>query len=125
MDIKNVSVVIDKVYEQQSGVSQNGNEWRSLLFEANSVNHGQYEKNAIFKLFGKKLDEFEQYIKEGATVTISFSVEFREWNGKQFHEINVFNVIPGTVTQQQATAPEQPQQAPAQDMLGDDSGLPF
>lgn len=124
------------VLPASSGVSQRtGNTWMVQTYVLETVE--QYPKKIPFEIFGE--DRIKQFaVQMNETVTISFDVDGREWNGRWFPSIRCYNVV--RPNQQQAVAQPQPQvqqpvsqpqlqQAtapfPPSDNSGGDDGLPF
>ena len=131
---------IIKVLEPRGGVSsRTGNPWKTQDFVIEET-VGQYPKRMVFNVFGEEnLNRFN--IQEGQELTVSFDVNAREYNGRWFNDIRVWNVVPAApaapVAPQpfapaaQPTAPFSPTEqavAPAQpsfDSDDDSSDLPF
>ena len=131
---------IIKVLEARGGVSsRTGNPWKTQDFVIEET-VGQYPKRMVFNVFGEdNLSRFN--IQEGQELTVSFDINAREYNGRWFNDIRVWNVMPAataapaaqpTAAAAQSVAPfppaEQPA-APAQPSFGgaedDSSDLPF
>lgn len=89
------------VLPERSGVSQRGNQWRSISYVLETQE--QYPKKLAFDVTNDKIDQLN--IQFGEILTVQFDINAREYNGRWFNSVNAWNVIRQT---QQATA-----QAPA------------
>lgn len=125
---------IIKVLEPRGGVSsRTGNPWKTQDFVIEET-VGQYPKRMVFNVFGEdNLSRFN--IQEGQELTVSFDINAREYNGRWFNDIRVWNVVAATAAQpfaqpvaapfppaEQTPAPAQPSFDSAED---DSSDLPF
>ena len=88
------------VLPERSGVSQRGNQWRSISYVLETQE--QYHKKLAFDVTNDKIDQLN--IQLGEILTVQFDINAREYNGRWFNSINAWNVI------------RQTQQAPAQDV---------
>ena len=131
---------IIKVLEARGGVSsRTGNPWKTQDFVIEET-VGQYPKRMVFNVFGEdNLSRFN--IQEGQELTVSFDINAREYNGRWFNDIRVWNVMPAataapaaqpTAAAAQSVAPFPPAEQPAasaQPSFGgaedDSSDLPF
>ena len=131
---------IIKVLEPRGGVSnRTGNPWKTQDFVIEET-VGQYPKRMVFNVFGE--DNLARFnIQEGQELTVSFDVNAREYNGRWFNDIRVWNVVPAATAAPVAQPaapfaqsaapfpPAEPAAAPAQpsfDNAEDDSSdLPF
>ena len=95
MEIQGKSIV---VLPERSGVSQRGNQWRSISYVLETQE--QYPKKLAFDVTNDKIDQLN--IQLGEIITVQFDINAREYNGRWFNSINAWNVI------------RQTQQAPAQ-----------
>ena len=86
------------VLPERSGVSQRGNQWRSISYVLETQE--QYPKKLAFDVTNDKIDQLN--IQFGEILTVQFDINAREYNGRWFNSVNVWNVI------------RQNQQAPAQ-----------
>ena len=84
---------IIKVLEPRGGVSnRTGNPWKTQDFVIEET-VGQYPKRMVFNVFGEdNLSRFN--IQEGQELTVSFDINAREYNGRWFNDIRVWNVVP-------------------------------
>ena len=145
MDI--IGKVIQKLDIQSGTSATTGKTWQSLTFIIETIEN--YPRKVAIELFG------EQRIKDNPVeidqvYTISFDLESREFNGRWYTSARAWKVVAGipqvapaaaapqqvmpqqmpTIPQaatQVATAPAAPQSfdAAANNMLDDNSGLPF
>ena len=86
------------VLPERSGVSQRGNQWRSISYVLETQEH--YPKKLAFDVTNDKIDQLN--IQFGEILTVQFDINAREYNGRWFNSVNAWNVI------------RQTQQAPAQ-----------
>ena len=86
------------VLPERSGVSQRGNQWRSISYVLETQE--KYPKKLSFDVTNDKIDQLN--IQLGEILTVQFDINAREYNGRWFNSINAWNVI------------RQAQQAPAQ-----------
>ena len=86
------------VLPERSGVSQRGNQWRSISYVLETQE--QYPKKLAFDVTNDKIDQLN--IQLGEILTVQFDINAREYNGRWFNSVNAWNVI------------RQSQQAPAQ-----------
>lgn len=76
--------------EPRGGTSaRTGNAWKTQEFVIETFE--QFPKRCVFNIFGEdKLNQFN--IQVGETMTISFDINAREWNGRWFNDIRAWNV---------------------------------
>ena len=86
------------VLPERSGVSQRGNQWRSISYVLETQE--QYPKKLAFDVTNDKIDQLN--IQFGEILTVQFDINAREYNGRWFNSVNAWNVI------------RQTQQSPAQ-----------
>ena len=86
------------VLPERSGVSQRGNQWRSISYVLETQE--QYPKKLAFDVTNDKIDQLN--IQLGEILTVQFDINAREYNGRWFNSVNAWNVI------------RQTQQAPSQ-----------
>lgn len=86
------------VLPERSGVSQRGNQWRSISYVLETQE--QYPKKLAFDVTNDKIDQLN--IQLGEILTVQFDINAREYNGRWFNSVNAWNVI------------RQNQQSPAQ-----------
>ena len=84
---------IIKALEPRGGVSRTtGNPWKMQDFVIEET-VGQYPRRMVFNVFGEdKLNQFN--IQEGQELTVSFDINAREYNGRWYNDIRVWNVVP-------------------------------
>ena len=85
------------VLPERSGVSQRGNQWRSISYVLETQE--QYPKKLAFDVTNDKIDQLN--IQFGEILTVQFDINAREYNGRWFNSVNAWNVIRQS---QQATA---------------------
>ena len=85
------------VLPERSGVSQRGNQWRSISYVLETQE--QYPKKLAFDVTNDKIDQLN--IQLGEILTVQFDINAREYNGRWFNSVNAWNVIRQT---QQASA---------------------
>ena len=86
------------VLPERSGISQRGNQWRSISYVLETQE--QYPKKLAFDVTNDKIDQLN--IQLGEILTVQFDINAREYNGRWFNSVNAWNVI------------RQTQQSPAQ-----------
>ena len=86
------------VLPERCGVSQRGNQWRSISYVLETQE--QYPKKLAFDVSNDKIAQLN--IQLGEILTVQFDINAREYNGRWFNSVNAWNVI------------RQTQQAPAQ-----------
>lgn len=95
---------------EQSGVSRSGNQWKKREYVLETQE--QYPRKVFFNFFGDRADQYP--LVPGDTVTVSFDIESREFNGRWYTDIRAWKAEKGDAAQQPAAAPAQNyQQAPA------------
>ena len=105
---------IIKVLDQRGGVSsRTGNPWKMQDFVIEET-IGQFPKRMVFNVFGEEnLNRFN--IQEGQELTVSFDINAREYNGRWYNDVRVWNVVAAAPAQPVATA--QPAVQPAAPFL--------
>ena len=85
------------VMQAKSGVStKTGNNWMTQEYVIEVP--GQYPKRCAFSVFGE--DRIKQFnLQSGDDVTIQFDIDAREFNGRWYNDVRVYNVIRGQVQQ--------------------------
>lgn len=86
------------VLPERSGISQRGNQWRSITYVLETQE--QYPKKLAFDVTNDKIDQLN--IQFGEILTVQFDINAREYQGRYFNSVQAWNVI------------RQTQQAPAQ-----------
>ena len=77
------------VLPERSGVSQRGNQWRSISYVLETQE--QYPKKLAFDVTNDKIDQLN--IQLGEIITVQFDINAREYNGRWFNSVNAWNVI--------------------------------
>ena len=77
------------VLPERNGVSQRGNQWRSISYVLETQE--QYPKKLAFDVTNDKIDQLN--IQLGEILTVQFDINAREYNGRWFNSINAWNVI--------------------------------
>lgn len=82
---------IIKALEPRSGVAKStGNPWKMQDFVIEET-VGQYPRRMAFNVFGEdKLAKFN--IQEGQELTVSFDINAREYNGRWYNDVRVWQV---------------------------------
>ncbi len=117
-----ISGKIIAVLPQTSGEGRNGT-WRSQDFVIETGD--QYPKKVCLNLFNDKIDQFQVTIYD--SVTVSFDIESREYNGRWYTNLRAWKVEKQAV-QASSEAPYVQNTTPSFDSAtGQDegSGLPF
>lgn len=123
------------VLPEMSGTSKAGNQWKKREYVLETLEN--YPKKVHFDFFGERADQFPLNI--GDTITLSFDIESREYNGRWYTSIRGWKaekadaamaaapVAPGAPPVYPATAAAPMPQAPAAPFPGDNSSedLPF
>lgn len=122
------------VLEARGGVSsRTGNPWKTQDYVIEET-MGQFPKRMAFNVFGEEnISRFN--IQVGQELTVSFDINAREYNGRWYNDIRVWNVAPAAQAVAQpiaaAAQPSAPvaQSAPAVSSFtqaaDDSSDLPF
>jgi len=127
---------IIKALEARTGVSsRTGSPWKMQDFVIEET-MGQFPKRMVFNVFGEEnLNRFN--IQEGQELTVSFDINAREYNGRWYNDVRVWNVVAAAAAQPVAAAQpaapfppaEQAPAAPAQNAFeaapDESSDLPF
>lgn len=112
---------IKNILPLETGTTQAGKEWKKQVFVIS--NNGGYEgkeQQFAFEVFGtEKVDNFNQYNKEGKEVEVFFNIGCNEWKGKYYTSLQAWKVM------SVQTAPQQ--DLPPLEELNDDEpeDLPF
>ena len=79
------------VMPAKSGVSiKTGNNWMTQEYVIEVP--GQYPKRCAFSVLGE--DRIKQFnIHSGEDITIQFDIEAREFNGRWYNDVRVYNVL--------------------------------
>ena len=96
----------------QTGTSQSGKAWQKREFIIEET-VGNYPNSMVITAFGDRVEKLNT-LRVGDYVTARFDTQAREYNGRVFNNITLYDI-----TQPQAQAQQQPQAymgAPAQAM---------
>lgn len=96
MDISGKVII---VLALQSGEGKNG-QWKKQEFILET--QAQFPKKICFSLWGDKVDQAR--LQEGETVSVSFDLESREFNGRWYTDAKAWKVVKSG--EQQAPPPE-------------------
>ena len=84
------------VLEKRGGTSKAGNPWEIQEYVLETME--QYPRKMMFNVFGA--DRLAQFnIQLGETLTVSFDIDSREYNGRWYNDVRAWRVVP-------AAAPE-------------------
>jgi len=106
--------IIQKM-QPASGVSKSGNPWCKAGFVV-EYRSGEYSRKAMFYAFGQERVDKLAAIPANTQVTVSFSPESREYEGRWYTELRAvsFDTVqyaaPSQQPVQQPAAPEPPRQ---------------
>ena len=77
------------VLPERGGVSKAGNEWKIQEYVLETME--QYPRKMMFNVFGA--DRISQFnIQLGETLTVSFDIDSREYNGRWYNDIRAWKV---------------------------------
>lgn len=109
------------VMPSKSGVSpRTGNSWMTQEYVIEVP--GQFPRRCAFNVFGE--DRIKQFnLQNGEDVTISFDIDAREFNGRWYNDIRVYNVTRNQ--EQQQSVEVKFVGAPPQSIPNDGGDLPF
>lgn len=74
---------------ERSGVSAKGNNWRSITYVLETQE--QYPKHLAFDVTNDKITELN--IQVGESLNVQFDINAREYNGKWYNSVSVWNVV--------------------------------
>ena len=80
---------IISVLPARSGVSQKGNQWRSVTYVLETQE--QYPKRLAFDVVNEKIEQFA--IQPGEMLSVQFDINAREYNGKWYNSVQAWNVV--------------------------------
>jgi hypothetical protein len=115
---------IQQILKPESGVSRAGKDWKKQEFVLES--NEQFPKKICFSILNDRLSLLEK-IKQGDEVEVYFNLESRDYNGKWFHNINVWKLEKVSADQNQPdTLPEyRLEDIPPEPAGQDNDDLPF
>ena len=107
-----ITGVVKSVMPTQTGTSQSGKAWQKREFIIEET-VGNYPNSLVITAFGDRVEKLNT-LRVGDYVTARFDTQVREYNGRAFNNITMYDI-----TQPQAQAQPQPQAymgAPQQSM---------
>ena len=120
-----VKGVVTTVVPVQTGEGRNGM-WKKQEYVIDYDQNAQYPRKMMFSIWGDKIDQYN--IQEGQTLSVSFDIECREYNGRWYNDIRAWRIEQedgsGIVPSQQQYTDMSPA-APAIPPSDDGSDLPF
>ena len=107
-----ISGKVIQLLPMQSGAGRNGSEWRKQEFVLETTE--QYPKKVCISMWGDKIDQFN--IQPGEDLTVSITVESREYNGKWYTNVQAWKVdrmaVSASPLDQPMPFPDAPQAMP-------------
>lgn len=114
---------IKKILDKQEGTSKAGKKWVKQSFVV--ANNDGYEGREVvycFEVFGEeKVDKFNKFNNEGDDVSVNFSINTNEYEGKYFTSLSSWSVF----KKSESSGEEENQQASQETMVEADDLLPF
>ena len=117
-----ITGVVKSVMPTQTGTSQSGKAWQKREFIIEET-VGNYPNSLVITAFGDRVEKLNT-LRVGDYVTARFDTQVREYNGRAFNKITLYDITqPQAQTQPQQQAymgapaqvmPQQYQAAPAQ-----------
>lgn len=117
-----ITGVVKSVMPTQTGTSQNGKAWQKREFIIEET-VGNYPNSLVITAFGDRVEKLNTF-RVGDCVTARFDTQVREYNGRAFNNITLYDITqPQAQSQPQQQAymgapqqvmPQQYQAAPAQ-----------
>lgn len=112
-----ITGTITTMYNLQSGTSKAGNAWqkRDVIVEEAG---GQYPNSIAVTAFGDRVEKLNTF-KVGDLVTVKFDAKAKDYNGRAYNNINLYDISLAQAQQQQqnVAAAAQPTQAQPQPQL--------
>lgn len=108
------------VGQVQNGVSQRGNNYSKQDFEV-CYEEGQYPKSIVFSTIDQNI---VGRLSIGLTVEVKFDIESREYNGRKFNDIRIWQDGLHCISTGQPAAPFAPNHQPSQS-APQQGGAPF
>ena len=89
-----VNGTLSKILPIESGQTKAGDDWQKVSFiVTNSDGYEGREQLYCFQILGQdKVENFQKYNKEGATVEVKFNIRTNEWKGKYYTELQAYRV---------------------------------
>ena len=104
------------VLPERGGVSKAGNEWKIQEYVLETME--QYPRKMMFNGFGA--DRIAQFnIQLGETLTVSFDIDSREYNGRWYNDIRAWKVDRNVAVPGAPAAPAAPAGAPVPPPMAD------
>ena len=97
-----ITGVVKSVMPTQTGTSQSGKAWQKREFIIEET-VGNYPNSLVITAFGDRVEKLNT-LRVGDYVTARFDTQVREYNGRAFNNITLYDI-----TQPQAQAQQQPQ----------------
>ena len=97
-----ITGVVKSVMPTQTGTSQSGKAWQKREFIIEET-VGNYPNSLVITAFGDRVEKLNT-LRVGDYVTARFDTQAREYNGRAFNNITLYDI-----TQPQAQAQPQPQ----------------
>lgn len=112
-----ITATLIQILPIQIGMSKNG-QWRKqdIIVETN----GQYPKKICVSIWGDKI--IENQLQIGNSLTISYELESREYNGKWYTDVKAFKI---EVVNNPLTITPNSSYENTVDLTEDDEDLPF
>ena len=111
-----ITGVIKAILPVQSGTSRSGNVWQKADFVINEEG-GNYPNSMVITAFGDRVEKLNT-LRVGDRVTARFDTQAREYDGRYFNNITLYDFAQPQLAQQpqpqQQAMPQQYQAAPAQ-----------
>lgn len=119
-----LQVKVTQVLEKQTINKKDGGTMEKAAFVGETF--GQYPKKVKFDVMGEKLEQVMMNARVGASVTVSFDVESREWQGRWYTDLKAWKIMAmdGQGQQKSPVPDAQPAAAAAQEE-GKKDDLPF
>ena len=99
-----ITGVVKSVMPTQTGTSQSGKAWQKREFIIEET-VGNYPNSLVITAFGDRVEKLNT-LRVGDYVTARFDTQVREYNGRAFNNITLYDI---TQPQPQAQAQPQPQ----------------
>lgn len=96
--------------KEQTGTSKAGNPWKKHEYVLEVPNENFSPRRIHFDFFGDKADQYP--LSVGQTVTLSFDIESREYNGRWFTSIRGWKAVDASQAGAAAPAPRAAAPAP-------------
>ena len=95
----------------QSGTSKMGNPWSKQVYILETLD--SFPKKVAFDFFGDRINQYDAVCAVGATITLSYDIESREYQGRWYTDILGWKAEPFDPTAAQQMPPATPYGAPA------------